>query len=119
MRGARLEDDDVDALLGEFVAKRAAAGAGADDDDHAVVVEIIMVLPWFPPNDVWLCAGEIEAASEPLDVVKTARDVAALGEGLALVAEDRPYLLLVVEADNEAAADRLEERRVLDLAAAP
>ncbi|ESZ10363.1 hypothetical protein X735_28970 [Mesorhizobium sp. L2C085B000] len=37
---AGLEDDDIDAFLGEFVAERAAAGAGADDHDHAVVVEI-------------------------------------------------------------------------------
>ncbi len=37
---ARLQDDDVDALLREFVAERAAAGAGADDDDNAVVLQI-------------------------------------------------------------------------------
>ena len=38
--GARLQDHRLDALLGEFVAERAAAGAGADDDDEAVVVEV-------------------------------------------------------------------------------
>src|SRR5690606_39576418 len=47
-------------------------------------------------------------------VVESALDVAALGVGLAFVAEDRPHLLLVVEADDEAAANGLEERRVLD-----
>jgi len=33
-----LEDHHADALLRQFVAERAAAGAGADDDDHAIVV---------------------------------------------------------------------------------
>lgn len=37
---AGFQDDDVDTLLGKFVAERAAAGARADDDDHAVVVQI-------------------------------------------------------------------------------
>ena len=37
---AGLEDDGLDALLGELVAERAAARAGADDDDEAVVVQV-------------------------------------------------------------------------------
>ena len=37
---AGFEDDDLDALLRELVAERAAAGAGADDHDHAVVIQI-------------------------------------------------------------------------------
>src|SRR3712207_7379038 len=36
----RLEDDGVDALLGELVGQSAAAGTGADDDDHRVVVAV-------------------------------------------------------------------------------
>ena len=40
MRGAGFEHDDVDALLGELVAERAAAGARSDDDDDAVVAQI-------------------------------------------------------------------------------
>ena len=38
---AGFQDDDVDALLGQFVAERAAAGARADDDDDAVVVQCV------------------------------------------------------------------------------
>src|SRR5258708_27731033 len=38
--GARLEDDDLDALLRQLVAQRAAAGAGADDHHNAAVVQI-------------------------------------------------------------------------------
>ena len=34
------EDDDVDALLGKFVAERAAAGTRADDDDHAIILQV-------------------------------------------------------------------------------
>lgn len=37
---AGLQDDDVDALLGEFIAERAAAGPRADDDDQIVVFQI-------------------------------------------------------------------------------
>src|ERR1700760_168105 len=46
--------------------------------------------------------------SEPADVVEAALDVTALGEGLALVSEDRPDLFLVVERHDETRADRLE-----------
>src|ERR1700685_2250066 len=46
--------------------------------------------------------------SEAADVVEAALDVSALGEGLALVSEDRPDLFLVVERHDEARADRLE-----------
>src|SRR5207244_2801934 len=60
-------------------------------------------------------SGSGQRGSEPLDVVEAARDVAAFGVGLAFVTEDRPYLLLVVEADDKAAAHRLEEGRLLDL----
>src|SRR5437667_441502 len=60
-------------------------------------------------------SGSGQRGSEPLDVVEAARDVAAFGVGLAFVTEDRPYLLLVVEADDKAAAPRLEEGRLLDL----
>ena len=37
---AGLEDHDLDALLGELVAERAAARAGADDHDQSVIVEV-------------------------------------------------------------------------------
>ena len=40
MTGAGLQDHHLDALLCEFVAKRAAAGTGADDADDAVIVQI-------------------------------------------------------------------------------
>jgi hypothetical protein len=52
--------------------------------------------------------------SEPGDVVETAADVAAVDGRLALVAEEGPDLLLIVEADDEVAADRLEEFLLLD-----
>src|SRR3954467_15123120 len=52
---------------------------------------------------------------EPVDVGEAALDVAAvLGRG-ALVAELRPELFLVIEGDDEIAADLLEERSLLDL----
>src|ERR1700719_932648 len=54
--------------------------------------------------------GPLLAQSEPADVVEAALDVSALGEGLALVSEDRPDLFLVVERHDEARADRLEHR---------
>src|SRR3984957_18921793 len=47
---------------------------------------------------------------EPADVVEAALDVSALGEGLALVSEDRPDLFLVVERHDEAGAYCLEHR---------
>src|SRR5690606_23242474 len=93
---ARLQRDDADALLGKLVRNDPAAGAGPDDDDDRVVVQI-----------EWCCHGP--APSEPVDVVEAAVDVTALGEALALVAEDRPDLLLVVEPGDEPAAHRLEE----------
>ena len=37
---ASLEDHDLDALLGKFVAERAAARTRADDDDESVVVDV-------------------------------------------------------------------------------
>ena len=37
---AGLEDHDLDALLGEFIAERATARAGADDHDQSVIVEV-------------------------------------------------------------------------------
>jgi hypothetical protein len=46
---ARLETHHLDALLGEFVAERAAARTGTDDDDHGVVVQIELrhrITPW-------------------------------------------------------------------------
>src|SRR5207248_2273960 len=49
-----------------------------------------------------------DARSDPIDVVKTALDVAALRVGFALVAEDRPHLRIVVEGDDEAGPDGLE-----------
>src|SRR5947209_7437670 len=54
--------------------------------------------------------GFLSGPSEPADVVEAALDVSALGEGLALVSEDRPDLFLVVERHDEARADRLEHR---------
>src|SRR5580692_5685075 len=48
------------------------------------------------------------AQSEPADVVEAALEISALGEGLALVSEDRPDLFLVVERHDEAGTDRLE-----------
>src|ERR1700722_2355834 len=48
--------------------------------------------------------------SEPADVVEAALDVSTLGEGLALVSEDRPDLFLVVERHDEARTYRLEHR---------
>src|ERR1700722_15258564 len=48
--------------------------------------------------------------SEPADVVEATLDVSTLGEGLALVSEDRPDLFLVVERHDEARAYRLEHR---------
>src|ERR1700722_5143222 len=54
--------------------------------------------------------GLLSLPSEPADVVEAAVDVSALGEGLALVSEDRPDLFLVVERHDEAGADRLEHR---------
>src|SRR5262245_14237780 len=52
---------------------------------------------------------------EPVDVGEAALDVAAvIGRG-ALVAELRPEFLLVIERDDEVAADLLEERALLDL----
>jgi hypothetical protein len=35
-----LKDHNLDALLGQFVTQRAAAGAGTDDYDHAIIVQI-------------------------------------------------------------------------------
>src|SRR6478752_3754217 len=54
--------------------------------------------------------GVLLLSSEPADVVEAALEIAPLGEGLALVSEDRPDLLLVVERHDEAGADRLEHR---------
>src|ERR1700722_7535977 len=48
--------------------------------------------------------------SEPADVVEATLDVSTLGEGLALISEDRPDLFLVVERHDEARAYRLENR---------
>src|SRR5580700_1566585 len=50
----------------------------------------------------------LPAWSEPGDVVEAALDISALGEGLALVSEDRPDLLLVVERYDEAGTDGLK-----------
>src|SRR5580693_7630318 len=50
----------------------------------------------------------LPARSEPGDVVEAAVNVSALGEGLALVSEDRPDLLLVVERHDQPGTDRLE-----------
>src|SRR5690606_2546289 len=98
---AGFEDDDVDALLRQFVAERAAAGARTYDDDHTVVVEIVRSCHDFLP--IQFGGGRLQAPSgrassgagvtppsKPFDVVKTAGDVAALGIGFALVAEMRP-----------------------------
>src|SRR5271166_3129179 len=52
----------------------------------------------------------LPAPLEPGDVVEAARDVSALREGLALVSEDRPHLLLVVERHDQAGTDGLEHR---------
>ena len=38
---AGLEQHHLDALLGQLVGERAAAGARADDDHHAVVVQVV------------------------------------------------------------------------------
>src|SRR5882672_671224 len=51
---------------------------------------------------------------EPVDVGEAAFDVAAVLGGRALVAELRPQLFLVVERDDEIAADLLEELALLD-----
>src|SRR5258705_9753206 len=51
---------------------------------------------------------------EPVDVGEAALDVAAVLGGGALVAELRPDLFLVVEGDDEIAADFLEEGGLLD-----
>jgi hypothetical protein len=40
MPGARFEHNDIHSLLGQFIAKRSAAGARANDDNHIVVIEI-------------------------------------------------------------------------------
>ena len=104
MPASGLQDHRVHALHREFRTERPAAGAGADHDDDAVVIQIIrrshVVLP---------------RGSEPVHVVEAAVDVAALGGRLALVAEDRPHLLVVVEAGDEVAAHLLDEGRRLAL----
>jgi hypothetical protein len=46
---AGLETHHLDALLGELVAERAAAGTGTDDDDDRIVVQIEFghrITPW-------------------------------------------------------------------------
>src|SRR3954469_365417 len=52
---------------------------------------------------------------EPVDVGKAALDVAAVFGGGALVAELRPELFLVIEGDDQVAANLLEEGGLLDL----
>src|SRR5690606_15503311 len=61
-------------------------------------------------------AAMILSPSEPRDVVEAALDVAALRIALALVAEERPDLLLVVEPGHQPAAHLLEEGRGLHAA---
>src|ERR1700681_280037 len=51
---------------------------------------------------------------QPVDVVETALDVAAMLGGGALVAELRPQLFLVVERDHQVGANLLEEVGLLD-----
>src|SRR5690606_36459985 len=53
---------------------------------------------------------------QPFDIVEAALDVAALGIGLALVAEERPDFLLVIKAGHKPASHLLEEGAILDIA---
>ena len=83
---AGLEQHDVDALLAELVRERAAAGAGADDHDDLGVVDLEAIgdgrraaLLMTPPP-----------VRQPVEIVEPPVDVAALVEGRALVAEQRP-----------------------------
>src|SRR5262249_34260837 len=46
---AGFENDDLDALVREFVGERAAAGAGANDDNDRVVGLIEFRSHWIPP----------------------------------------------------------------------
>src|SRR5262249_11094342 len=101
---AGLEDHDLDALLHQLIVERSAAGPRAGDPHRArvILIEFSDVNPSL--SDLW----------EPVDVGEAALDVAAVLGGGALVAEFRPNLLLVVERDDEVAADRLEEFGLLD-----
>src|SRR5690606_6411540 len=120
---ACLEDDDIDALLGEFVAKRATTGARADDDDNAVVVELILGCHYFLPGNETIAIeppapaeARLTSMSKPFDFIEPAFDVASLRIGRSLIPEERPDLLLVIEAGDKVASHGLEERAVLNVA---
>src|SRR5690606_9490525 len=58
-----------------------------------------------------VCTG----CSEPVQIVEAAVYVAAVFPGRTLIAEQRKQRLVVVQAEHQAAAHGLEERRVFDL----
>src|ERR1700748_2469087 len=64
-----------------------------------------------PPNRVCSKPSDFR---QPIDVVETTLDVAAMLGGRALVAKFRPQLFLVVERDDEIGATLLEEVGLLD-----
>ena len=74
--GARagLEDHDLDAFLGEFVAERSAAGAGAHDYNNTIVIQIEFC--HVMSSQLMFCPTSSDFR-QPVDVVETALDVAA------------------------------------------
>src|SRR5690606_40462584 len=95
----------------------------ADDDDNAVVVELILGCHYFLPGNETIAIeppapaeARLTSMSKPFDFIEPAFDVASLRIGLSLIPEERPDLLLVIEAGDKVAAHGLEERAVLNVA---
>src|ERR1700692_222975 len=81
--GARtgLKDHDLDTLLGKLVAERSASGAGAHDYDNTIVIQIEFY--HVMSSQLMFCLTSSDFR-QPVDVVETALDVAAMLGGGAL-----------------------------------
>src|SRR6202046_1929387 len=84
--GARagLQDHDLDALLGEFVAERSTSGTGAHDYNNTIVIQIEFC--HVISSQLMFCPTSSDFR-QPVAVLETALDVAAMLGGGALVAE--------------------------------
>ena len=72
----------------------ASAGEGENTPPPAPVPTMTTTLSSVSSN--FAAVAMVAVPLQPVDVVKAAVDVTALREGLALIAEDRPDILLVV-----------------------
>ncbi len=88
---ARLEDDDLDALLRQFVAERAAPRRRSRRCRRRCR-RSDRIVP---------CAWSLSGGRQPVDVVEAAMEVAAMLGGGPLVAKLRPQRRLVVERHDE------------------